>query len=364
MHRAPLSFETASQGLLDAAIDPSRWTDALDAVAQYADASGALLLPIKGRMPGSPHSESLGEALDEYYRDGWHERDERVRGLPIGRIKGIFTDQDFAEADELQNSDYYRGLLAKHKSNWSAAINFNNADDEWCLIIQRGDDKGFFDERAQADLVRFGSYMNQAATMARAVGYANAIGMLDAYEQLNYASFLIDAQGCVLKLNAKAEQLLGQGLQLSRRILRCAYPDDSLALHRAIVTSLNLLLPMPPVVAVKRSLQRPLIVRLLRLTGLAGVVFSPARALMIVTDPGAPVIATPADYAQKAFGLTSSEGRLVANLEQGLSLAAAANVMEISVETARTHLKRIFAKTDTGRQSDLLLLIRRLQPGD
>ena len=86
--------------------------------------------------------------------------------------------------------------------------------------------------------------------------------------------------------------------------------------------------------------------------------------MLVVTDPGAPIVATPVDYAQKAFGLTLTEGRLVTHLEQGLSLAMAAEVMEVSIETARSHLKRVFAKTDTGRQTDLMLLIRRLKPGN
>ena len=364
MSFVPRSFEAASQGLLDAALDPSLWTDAMDTIAQYAGATGALLLPIKGRMPGTPHSRSLGALYEEYFRDGWHERDERVRGVPIGRAKGIFTDQDFADADELRTSDYHQGLLAKHRSNWSAAINFTNADDEWCLIIQRGGDKGFFDEREQADLARFGSAMNQAATLARNIGYATTTGMLDAYQALNYASFLLDSQGRVLKFNAKAEQLLGKGLDLAHRTLRCGSPDDQLALSRAVAASGTAINATPSVVVVKRALQRPLMIQVLHLTGLAGAAFSPARTMLVVTDPGAPIVATPVDYAQKAFGLTLTEGRLVAHLEQGLSLAMAAEMMEISIETARSHLKRVFAKTDTGRQTDLMLLIRRLKPGN
>ena len=363
-----MPFEVAAQGLLDAAIDPSRWTDAMDMVAQYAGATGALLLPIKGRMPGSPHSRSLGEGLDEYFRDGWDVRDERVRGVPIGRVKGIFTDQDFADADELKTSDYHQGFLAKHRSNWSAAVSFVNAADEWCLIIQRGDDRGFFDEREQADLVRFGNYINQAAVLARNVSYANALGMLDAYQSLDYASFLLDEQGCVVKFNAKAEMLLGDGLEMSQRMLRCTYPEDSVSLSRAIA-SVNrpidlALTTSPAVVVARRPLQRPLILQAIRLSGLAGGLFSPARIMLIVTDPGGAITATPLEYAQKAFGLTLAEGRLVANLEQGLSLAMAAEVLEISVETARSHLKRVFAKTDTARQTDLMMLMNRLKPGN
>ncbi|MDB5503612.1 MAG: hypothetical protein JWR89_3514, partial [Tardiphaga sp.] len=42
--------------------------------------------------PGTPHSASLQEGLDVYFRDEWHLRDERERGVPHLRSKGIFVD--------------------------------------------------------------------------------------------------------------------------------------------------------------------------------------------------------------------------------------------------------------------------------
>ena len=66
---------------------------------------------------------------------------------------------------------------------------------------------------------------------------------------------------------------------------------------------------------------------------------------------------------RQAFGLTPTEAALVAHLERELPLSVAAQVMGVSIETARSHLKRTFSKTGTNRQSDLLLLMRRLQQG-
>ncbi|SDH79074.1 helix-turn-helix transcriptional regulator [Roseospirillum parvum] len=63
----------------------------------------------------------------------------------------------------------------------------------------------------------------------------------------------------------------------------------------------------------------------------------------------------PAQLARH-FGLTPTENRLVENLTSGLSLTAAAKEMGISYETARSHLKRVFAKTETGRQAELVRL--------
>jgi DNA-binding CsgD family transcriptional regulator len=366
MGLSSVSFEVAAQAILDAAVDPSLWNGAMDLVARHAGATGAVLLAIQGRAPGSAHSQSLQEGLNEYFRDGWDARDERMRGIAIGRAKGIFTDQDFASADELKTSDYHRGFLARYDCNWSAAINFSNPDDEWCMVVQRGDREGYFDDPEKASLLRFRGYLNQAATLARNLSQASAIGMLDAHETLNHASFLLDRKGLVIKRNAQADALLGNGLELSNRALRCVLPQDSLALNQVIAEIVRQPEPSgssPAIAIARRRTGRPLMLQVIRLTGLAGAMFSPARALVIVSDPDRAAEPTPLDYAQKMFGLTQTEGRLVAHLERGLSLASAAEQMGSSVETARSHLKNVFAKTDTSRQADLLMLMGRLKPG-
>jgi DNA-binding CsgD family transcriptional regulator len=55
------------------------------------------------------------------------------------------------------------------------------------------------------------------------------------------------------------------------------------------------------------------------------------------------------------YGLTRGEASLAAKLVQGKSIAEAAADLFISAHTARTHLKRIFMKTDTHRQPELVV---------
>lgn len=55
------------------------------------------------------------------------------------------------------------------------------------------------------------------------------------------------------------------------------------------------------------------------------------------------------------YGLTRSEAAFAAKLVQGKSIEEAAREMFISEHTARTHLKRIFMKTDTHRQPELVV---------
>lgn len=337
----------------------------MEAIAQYANATGAVLLQVKGRGPGTPHSRSLEEIYEVYFRDQWHQRDERNRGLPLIKSRGIFVDQDFASRDELESSDYYRGFLAKFEANWSAVIGFSAADDEWALVVQRGDKKGFFDSHEQRDLVRLAPYLNQAALLARSLAYANATGMMDAYESVGCACFLLDHSGKVIRYNAQAEAILGDGLDLSRGAIKCSNPVDNPALTNLIAeirqnAAQNAANPLPFVLA-HRPPKRPLVIQAICVSGLTAATFSPAKAILLVSDPEKRPAAAPPDLLRKLFNLTLTEVTLLCHLDQGVALPAAAEIMEISFETARSHLKRIFSKTGTNRQSELLLLIQRVQ---
>jgi len=62
------------------------------------------------------------------------------------------------------------------------------------------------------------------------------------------------------------------------------------------------------------------------------------------------------------FGLTAAQSALAIEIVQGHTLQACAQRLGISQNTARTHLSRIFEKTDTKRQAELVRLISVLYP--
>ncbi|EKF16837.1 helix-turn-helix transcriptional regulator, partial [Nitratireductor pacificus] len=114
----------------------------------------------------------------------------------------------------------------------------------------------------------------------------------------------------------------------------------------------------PPVV-VRRPVGRPLVVEAVTLPRLITPLSSKASALVIVTDLDAPS-RTPGALLARMFGLTPAEVRLCEALMQGLSVREAAERIGITEQTARQRLKIIFQKTDTNRQSELMLLLAKL----
>jgi DNA-binding CsgD family transcriptional regulator len=59
----------------------------------------------------------------------------------------------------------------------------------------------------------------------------------------------------------------------------------------------------------------------------------------------------------RLYGLTAAEARLAAAMSAGRSLKAYAGEAEISINTARWHLRRVFTKTGTRRQVELVRLL-------
>jgi DNA-binding CsgD family transcriptional regulator len=80
--------------------------------------------------------------------------------------------------------------------------------------------------------------------------------------------------------------------------------------------------------------------------------------LFVVTDPEAS--RPEPELLRRTLGLTLAEASLAGELATGATLAAAARARGIGLETARSQLKAVLAKTGCPRQQDLARLLARL----
>jgi DNA-binding CsgD family transcriptional regulator/tetratricopeptide (TPR) repeat protein len=81
-----------------------------------------------------------------------------------------------------------------------------------------------------------------------------------------------------------------------------------------------------------------------------------ASSLMTAVDAEYPSVELH-DTLRARYGLTPAESRLAVGLCGGTPLGSAARALNISVHTARTQLKQVFAKTHTRRQVELVRLL-------
>lgn len=87
----------------------------------------------------------------------------------------------------------------------------------------------------------------------------------------------------------------------------------------------------------------------------------PAVASIMVQDPGL-ISRLPGEAFAQLYSLTQAELRVAMAMVPGATPQGAAEALGISCNTVKTHLQRIFEKTSTSRQSDLVALMLRTTP--
>jgi DNA-binding CsgD family transcriptional regulator len=354
-------FGTLTEAFMAAAVDPSRWDAAMDAAAKATGSFGAVLLPVRGRTPSVPTSQSMLPTMGAYVRGEWAHKDERYRSLPVFMHRGVSCEFDFTTPEAMARSPFYQELLRPQGLEWFAAVKVGGNRDVWGLSLQRSPAQGPFSPQELDSLAALSRRLTCAAELARAFGFARMEAALDAFESSHSAVAMIDRMGDVVRLNRCAEHLLGPDLQIVRRRIVSWSRDATAALDRALhdliwrrsAESLR-----PPVVLPRQS-GRPIVAYPSRLSNAVREGFMLVHGFVVFADLDARPALLDADL-MRVFGLTAAEARLADRLLREESLDAAAESLGVSHWTARNQLKNIYLKTDTHSQGQFIALIARL----
>lgn len=184
----------------------------------------------------------------------------------------------------------------------------------------------------------------------------------DALSAVGQPALAIDRSGVVLETNAAAAEVFDNEFCVCNRQLKISDPDarrdfDEL-ISRLLTAPDAAALSAEPIV-VQRTRKAPLVIRMLPIPGAARDRFLAAQALLTLTVVE-PKPASDAGVLSKIFGLTRTEAKLAALIGQGASPERAAERLNVSTGTVRTHLKVVFVKTNTHRQGELVALLSRL----
>jgi len=352
--------------ILEAAVDPSRWTDALEAVSKATGSFGAIILPVPGAGSGGiPRTASMEESFEVYVRDGWIGRDLRYRSAPLIHSRRVVTDLDLISEDQLARSPYYQEFLAPHGLRWFAGVGIACGEARFVLSLQRTIEQGPFSPEQVELLKDLSGRLEAAAAIIVALSGARAEAALAAFELSGAAVVLLDGFGKVIRLNNSAEALLSGDLDIRHGYLTSSSPRATTKLDKLLHVLLNseqsVALQLP--VSLPREGKRPILAYPARLPRMMDNFLGPARGLIVLIDlelqPRAPGAALRA-----IFGLTETESKLAAKLASGVPIQVCAEEFRMTYETARKHLKAIFAKTDTHRQAELVALVGQLPPVD
>ncbi|WP_319799190.1 helix-turn-helix transcriptional regulator [Nitrobacter sp.] len=339
----------------------------MEEAARSTNAYGALLFPIRGRLPDVPRTRTLDTSFDTYVRDGWIFRDERYRGESTLEKCGVVTEFDFTSLEEIKRNAYYQEFLAPVGLRWFAGVKIAAGEDLWSLSIQRTIQDGPFSPSEVTEFSELSTRLSGAAALARALDFARIDAALAAFEISGLAVALIDRMGEVFRINEAADRLIGTDLRIERRRLASFDPAATAALDRSLHDLLwrsSSMALSPPVRLPRRAATRPILAYPLRLPAVTADALAQCRALLVLVD----LNTQPAPSEQTlriCFGLSPAEARLALGLAAGQSLNEVAEALGIARETARSQLKAVFSKTNCSRQTELIsILTRLLRPMD
>ena len=248
---------------------------------------------------------------------------------------------------------------------------------EWCvpqkyydmmgaIIAKRPTEVGAISAVRLIDQPRFGQpdrdflrlvapHVRRAITISalleqRTVERNNFAGVID---QLSAAVIIVDRGGSVIRANAAAETFLAEGSLIRLRANVVTLIDG--AGDRALKAALQGTAGEPVFVPIEDDGGAKFVVCVLTVDEGAGV-----HALFV--QPREPETPAVAKYIAQMFGLTPREVTVLMPMLQGKSLTEIADGFGIAVVTARSHLDRLFKKTGTGRQAELVQKVLAAMP--
>ncbi len=357
--------------IYDTTIDPALWMDALEQTAHFVGGKAAVL---------ASHDMAAGAANFNYL---WgddpkytaHYMTHLARANPVvvavqlycepGKV---FSLSQIVSYDEYQASRLYREWA--EPQGWGDLSHF--------VLEKSGSRFGHFGVAHAIDQSPAGDEPRRKLALVvphitRAVSIAKAMHLnkLEAdtlsatVNALAAAVLLIGADGTIVYANASAQTMLDDGQVLKRTAegsLSAATSGDREELSAAIAeltTEGAARDRAAPVVLLKGKNGARFVAHLVSLTSgqrqEAGRMLGAAAAVFVhqaeLTRP------TLIQVVTQRFNLTEAESRVLFTILEAGGIQETAALLGISPETVRTHLKRLFRKTNTARQADLVRLV-------
>ena len=354
--------------LYGAAFDDALWPSVLTRIADRTrlhanyltlidETSGTIRFGAAGRMdPAATH---------EYERD-YYPLDFRVPRLAAHTDYRLVTDADLSTAAERQHSPVHQEWLRRHDIEHMLAGRFSCGPGIWgAIAFHRSRRAGDFTHDEREDAERLVPHLRRALYLRLRI-HAERDTRAVPGAQPRRSAFLLKRDRSVVHVEGSALELLREacclvlrddkldsGVPTIARALRRLFDrvsvcDNNLYVHHGVIPArcpggkLVRLVPVP--------------VRLSEYAHRA----DEADLVLYVEGYDDPPDA-PRTLLRTRFYLTSKEAQVVEMLSEGLTLTAIADTLQVSLNTAKTHLQSAFRKTGTRRQLELVALFNRLR---
>lgn len=352
--------------IYEAAFLPEGWPEALDAIIAHVEARGSIM------FVGNPQanfmrlasSTEIRRLAEDYAAGGWPQRDGKLeRILQSGRA-GFITDYELYTQEELAVSEAHTQFMRPKGLGDGAgmALSLPTGDIVGLGVIydlSRGPTQQKFVRRLDA----LRPHLARAAFMATRLGMERAKGASRMLEALGLPALIFEGGGRTIAPNALIESYTShiQWRSGDRFSLRDPIADTQFRAACAAIYSDET--PSVRSFAVGGTEGASTMVgHIVPMRGNARDLFAGSAGALILTPATLPH-APPAELLQSLFDLTPAEARVARALAGGDSIEAIASGARVSVNTVRTQVQALLAKTGRRRQAEMVALLAGLQVG-
>jgi DNA-binding CsgD family transcriptional regulator len=282
----------------------------------------------------------------------------------------VWTYDDVFTPEDMARDPYYQDFLGKHGlGRFLAQLATPMPGYVASISVQRDVRLGPFEKHEMERFELLGRHAARAlaTTTKLAEGRRLNADLSLVIERLDCGLIILDQHGTVTFVNDVAQRRLGDGVNVRHRRVRTANPSEQGDLDQLIASALPLA-PCPPhgpVALTRRSGRRTLFVQAMPVRWNAAdrldhLSLGHGGVLLLLNDIECPSAKGVAD-SLIILGLTRGEARLAELVGSGIPPREAAERLGITEATARTVLKQVFLKLDIGRQSELAVVVTKLQ---
>lgn len=336
---------------------PRPWEEFLERLAEWLGASFATLIITAPGMevPGTFITPGADPLTAQAYLASYFTADP-FRGLPEGQVLSF---REFVQGLASRDLDRYRTFLDAVGGDQVLGVDLSiGRQFEARVRLTRDLVLPNFAREHREALQSLVPHLRIALQLYEKLQRSGAEreAWRGAIDGMGVATVIVGSDGMIVDANAAAEALFkaGDGVRHNRGRL---WFDDTR--HRAALSAL-LEQPDPRAGPIRLKVERrelpalAIVARPMPVPALGSG--KGAVALFMAVTGDEPRIE--AQAIRELYGLTPAEAKLAAELSGGRSLPEAAAKLMITHNTARVHLRAIFAKTGARRQSHLVSLLR------
>ena len=316
---------------------------------------------------GAPHNRVVHLAsgrqsppiVAQLYRDSLYKSDPLpYHDMVDGRVYAL---PELLRAGDPRHDAYREQLLSPSGMNILRIIRVVEVSgvSAWLTLSRR---KREFTPEDDALMAALAPYLRAALTSYIALERERITASVanEAVRRMNFGWLTLDAEGRILDVDAHGETLLADSKILIRgRGDKLAARDT--AVERDITAAVKALIADPRARprAIVLSREPWLDMLLVKAAKVGSGATRPAPTLVAYVHSDQGSSADRREQLGQLFDLTPRQASLALALSRGMSIAEAAAELGLSVESARTYSKRIYAKTGARGQADLVRFVHR-----